>query len=79
MFKNYEKETLTNKSSMNNNNWLTGGDVCRILRISTRTLVNYRARGILPFAQISRKIYYKASGTKSLANITSWSRRILLI
>jgi MerR family transcriptional regulator, repressor of the yfmOP operon len=41
-------------------NWLGSEEVCRILRISNRTLVNYRVRGILPFSQISRKIYYKA-------------------
>ena len=29
--------------------------------ISKRTLQNYRDRGILPFAQIGRKIYYKAT------------------
>jgi len=61
MFKNLGREELTNKSSMNNNNWLTGGEVIQILRISTRTLQSYRDRGILPFAQVGRKIYYKSS------------------
>lgn len=61
MFRNYAKEKLTNKTNVNNNNWLTNGDVVQILRISTRTLQSYRDRGILPFAQIGRKIYYKAS------------------
>ena len=32
-----------------------------MLMISKRTLQTYRDRGILPFSQISRKIYYKAS------------------
>jgi hypothetical protein len=41
--------------------WLTGDDVCKILRISKRTLQNYRDHYILPFSQIGRKIYYKAS------------------
>jgi len=61
MFKNYETEKLTNKTNVNNNNWLTNGDVIQILRISQRTLQSYRDRGILPFAQIGRKIYYKES------------------
>jgi excisionase family DNA binding protein len=41
--------------------WLSIEDVCRLLMVSKRTLQSYRDRGILPFAQISRKIYFKAS------------------
>ena len=61
MFKDYVKEKLTNKTNIVYHTWLTGGEVIRILRISMRTLQSYRDRGILPFAQIGRKIYYKAS------------------
>jgi excisionase family DNA binding protein len=46
-------ENLTEK-------WLSGDQVCRLLRISKRTLQEYRNRGILPYAQIGRKLYYKA-------------------
>lgn len=41
--------------------WLTSEEVCRLLKISKRTLQSYRDNGILPFSQIGRKIYYKAS------------------
>ena len=41
--------------------WLDNQDVCIILKISTRTLQNYRDKGILSFSQISSKIYYKSS------------------
>jgi len=41
--------------------WLDNQDVCRILKISKRTLQNYRDNGILPYSQISNKIYYKSS------------------
>lgn len=41
--------------------WLTTEDVCHLLRISKRTLQSYRDKRILPFAQIGRKIYYKAT------------------
>jgi excisionase family DNA binding protein len=41
--------------------WLTSDDVCNLLIVSKRTLQTYRDNGILPFAQIGRKIYYKAS------------------
>jgi hypothetical protein len=42
-------------------NWMTGDQVCLLLRISKRSLQNYRTQRILPFSQIGRKIYYKAS------------------
>jgi MerR family transcriptional regulator, repressor of the yfmOP operon len=42
-------------------NWLSADEVCHLLRISKRTLSNYRTNGVLPFSQIGRKIYYKAS------------------
>ena len=41
--------------------WLDNQDVCIILKISTRTLQNYRDKGILSFSQINNKIYYKSS------------------
>ena len=41
--------------------WLDNQEVCTILKISTRTLQNYRDKGILAFSQISNKIYYKVS------------------
>jgi protein tyrosine phosphatase len=48
-------------SSSLENKWLSNDDVCFVLRISKRTLQNYRDNGILPFAQIRRKIYYRPS------------------
>lgn len=42
-------------------NWLTSDEVCHLLSISKRTLSSYRSRGIIPYAQIARKIYFKAS------------------
>jgi len=41
--------------------WLSSEEVCHILSISKRTLQSYRDRGVLPYAQVGRKIYYKAS------------------
>lgn len=55
------KETNETGQGLLGNKWLTGDHVCHILEISKRTLQNYRDRGILPFAQIGRKIYYKAT------------------
>lgn len=41
--------------------WLDIQDVCLLLKISKRTLQAYRDNRILPFSQISGKIYFKAS------------------
>jgi excisionase family DNA binding protein len=43
------------------NKWISSDEVCHLLMISKRTLQTYRDRGILSFAQVGRKIYYKAS------------------
>ncbi|HEY5124454.1 MAG TPA: helix-turn-helix domain-containing protein [Ignavibacteria bacterium] len=47
--------------NQNQSKWISSEEVCHLLLISKRTLQSYRDRGILPFAQIGRKIYYKAS------------------
>ena len=39
--------------------WLDTDEVCKILRISKRTLQNYRDKNYIPFAQFGTKIYYK--------------------
>ena len=44
-----------------NKHWLTGDEICKLLRVSKRTLQNYRDNRIIPFSQIGRKIYYKYS------------------
>jgi excisionase family DNA binding protein len=47
--------------NQNQSKWLSSEEVCHLLMISKRTLQSYRNHGNLPFAQIGRKIYYKAS------------------
>ncbi len=39
--------------------WLDVSETCRYLKISTRTLQNYRNKGMLPFSQIGAKIYFR--------------------
>jgi len=41
--------------------WLDNQEVASLLRVTPRTLQNYRDQGILPFSQIGSKIYYRAS------------------
>ena len=41
--------------------WLDVSETCQVLKVSKRTLQNYRDNGILPFSQISGKIYFRAA------------------
>ena len=60
-------ETLTGKvgalcrrcSDKRMQKWLDGEDVCRLLRISPRTLQTLRDNRIIGCTQINRKFYYK--------------------
>ncbi|WP_259299458.1 helix-turn-helix domain-containing protein [Prevotella disiens] len=51
--------------------WLHNGDVCQLLNISKRTLQHYRDTGVLPFAQIGHKCYYKREDVERLLEIKS--------
>lgn len=41
---------------------LTGKEVAYLLKVSRRTLQDYRNNGILPYTQVGGKILYRASG-----------------
>jgi hypothetical protein len=41
--------------------WLDNQEVCRLLKISKRTLQTYRDRHMIPYSQVVGKIYFKAS------------------
>jgi hypothetical protein len=48
--------------------WLTNAECCKLLKVSSRTLQNYRDNGILPFSQSQNKIYYKLSDIEAYLN-----------
>ena len=48
--------------------WLDIQETCKILKVSIKTLSNYRTNGILPFSQIGAKIYFKASDIQEHLN-----------
>lgn len=49
------------------NVWVSGPEVIEMLNISSRTLQNYRDRGIIGFSKIGRKkIFYKRSDVDKL-------------
>lgn len=54
--------------SKNTDNWLDNKQVCELLKISHRTLQTYRDTGVLPFSQVGRKCYYKASYIEQFIN-----------
>lgn len=60
MSESYRNQNLTEKPNSSFVKWLTGDEVTQILRVSKRTLQNYRDQREISFYQIGRKIYYKS-------------------
>ena len=56
------------------NNWLDGGDVCRLLHISQRTLQTLRDNRLIGFSQINRKFYYKPDEVERLLPVVEQFR-----
>lgn len=46
--------------------FLTGEEVCELLKLSTRTLQEYRSNGTLPYYKIGGKILYKQSDIQAM-------------
>lgn len=57
------KENINSKdgSGPSFGTWLTTEEVSKLLKVSKRTLQNYRDEGKLGFSQIGSKIYYRSS------------------
>ena len=55
-------------------NWLDGEDVCRMLRISPRTLQTLRDNGTLAYSQIGHKIFYKPEDVLSIVKLIEGKR-----
>ena len=49
--------------------WLDNDEVCKILKISKRTLQTLRDNGTLAYSQISHKTYYKQEDVQSVIDI----------
>jgi len=58
----------TNNQQPLSETWLDIQDVCRLLKISKRTLQSYRDNGLLSYSQISGKIYFKAADVEDHLN-----------
>lgn len=56
------KQTLQNRTPhLNGEKYLTNREICQLLRISSRTLQNWRETGQVQFIKLQGKILYKES------------------
>jgi len=60
------EKTLPDEKLAREDRWLDNEELCRILKVTKRTLQNYRDNFILPYTQIGRKIYYRYSDVQSI-------------
>ena len=64
--KKLERYCSTSRPMLGGEVYLTGEEVCSQLRLSTRTLQEYRNLGTLPFYKIGGKILYKQSDMQTM-------------
>jgi excisionase family DNA binding protein len=53
--------TFGYSSALISQNYFSTEDLCRMLKISSRTMQRYRDKGLISFTQIGSKIFIKAS------------------
>lgn len=57
------KQALQNRTPhLNGEKYLTNQEVCQLLRISSRTLQNWRDTGKIKFIRLNGKVLYRESG-----------------
>lgn len=56
----------THKPLFDGERYLTSEELCSILKISRRTLQDYRNSGILPFIQLPGKVLFRESDIKKV-------------
>jgi hypothetical protein len=61
-----KEQTFPKGKLATNDQWLDNNEVCELLKVTKRTLQNYRDSFTLPYSQIGRKVYYKASDIQTL-------------
>lgn len=64
--KKLERYCSTARPMLNGEVYLSGEEGCSQLRLSTRTLQEYRNSGTLPFYKIGGKILYKQSDIQAM-------------
>ena len=66
ILKKLERYCATARPMLNGEVYLSGEEVCSQLRLSTRTLQEYRNAGTLPFYKIGGKTLYKQSDIQTM-------------
>ena len=66
--KKLERYCSTARPILNGEVYLSSEEVCSHLRLSTRTLQEYRNSGMLPFYKIGGKILYKQTDISEMLN-----------
>ena len=66
ILKKLERYCATARPMLSGEVYLTGEEVCSQLRLSIRTLQEYRNLGTLPFYKIGGKILYKQSDIQAM-------------
>ena len=66
ILKKLERYCATARPMLGGEVYLTGEEVCSQLRLSIRTLQEYRNAGTLPFYKIGGKILYKQSDIQTM-------------
>lgn len=56
----------THKPLFDGERYLTSEELCSILKVSKRTLQDYRSNGVLPFIQLPGKVLYRESDIKKV-------------
>ena len=56
----------THKPLFDGERYLTSEELCSILKISRRTLQNYRENGFLPFIQLPGKVLFRESDIRKV-------------
>jgi excisionase family DNA binding protein len=64
----YEMLKKTKQTQPLSEKWFDVSEVCELLKISKRTLQSYRDNKVLPYSQISGKIYFKATDIEEHLN-----------
>jgi hypothetical protein len=57
---------FTKSNAQNDFSWITEEEAIRLLAIGKATIRSYRKNGILPYAQIRGKVYYKIEDLNAL-------------
>ena len=66
ILKKLERYCTTSRPMLGGEVYLTGEEVCQLLRLSTRTLQEYRDNGTITYYKIGGKILYRQSDIQAM-------------